>query len=260
MPVARKQRVQKPNNIPSSKGRIWYKAVLIATGIILIGIVPFLLFWNGAMNDGAGMEKYLEDKYGQEFKVTNLKDRAVAPGDPGQRVGIGHPIDDSDLTFEVGKSLTTGTYFDDYSEAVWVKGERPRVALSLQTINNPKISNFEVIAHIVTDAAPDPIRGKVPDINEAIQQYKNDFFYSLSITSSVDVMNDANKSDIRTLFTKLAMHVENKGVGHPYLTLRVNVTRENTGYLCSLQEGQFHDIGAVLNSCLEKPAKKGLYE
>jgi len=265
MPVARNQQGQrsKNTNAASPKKHRWYKGVLvIVAGLALISVVLFYIIGGSMAGDKTSMERYLRDKYGQEFKVTDLKDRAVAIGDPGQRVGIGHPVNDSSLTFEVGKSRkTTDVYFDDYGGAVWEREERPRVAAFLQTLYGASMaSDFELRTHIATPATPDPIRGKVPSISEAIKQYKNNFFYSLGLTSTVDALNDSNRNDIRTKFTKLAEYIKDKGAGLSYLTLKINVTSENAGYLCSLQKEQFNDVDTVLNSCLDKPTRKGLYK
>ncbi|HYG83885.1 MAG TPA: hypothetical protein VD907_03340 [Verrucomicrobiae bacterium] len=70
MPVAKKQQVKKSNAAPPRKHK-WYKGALaIIAGIVLICVMLFYIIGGTMAGDKIGMERYLQDKYGQEFKVT----------------------------------------------------------------------------------------------------------------------------------------------------------------------------------------------
>ena len=242
------------NEIPPSKKHKWYKRIFIITaGLALISVALFYIVGGSMTTDETNMEKYLQDKYGQEFDVTDLKDRAVALGDPGQRVGIGHPISDSGLTFEVGKNRKTGVYFDGYSGAVWEREERPRVAAFLQTIYSASTTpNFDLTTHIPTPAAPDPIRGKVPNINDAMTRYKENFFYSLTLKLTAD--RELSQDEIETHIAHLKEVIKfllEKNVSHPMIRYAINIEDQDAGYLCNLSQNKLTDTSSI-DACLKK--------
>lgn len=255
MPITKEQQIKNSNTVRPRKHK-WYKGILvIVAGLALIGAL-FYIVWGNRITDRISMERYLQDKYGQEFKVTDLEDRAVTLGDPGQRVGIGHPTNDSSLTFEVGKSRKTGIYFDGYAGAVWAREERPRVAAFLQTIYGPTVPNFDLTTHIPTPAAPDPIRGTVPSIDDAMARYKDNFFYSLTIELATDHELSQSEIESHTIYIKdVIKFLLQKNVSHPMIRYAINIENQDAGYLCNLSQNKLTDDSST-NECLKKINRK----
>lgn len=232
-------------------------ALLVFGGIIFSIVQSYGGFSFGA---GIGMRSYLNEKYDKEFVVDDVHVEGRGLAVPGRVVGTAHPVDDSSLTFEVGKSQSSNVYYDRYGGAVWAREERPRVQTLLEEIYGAsKVPEFELTTHIATDAEPDPIRGDVPTIDRAIDQYSDDFFYSLSVSISTDVLSEAQKEDIKGEFSSLAQYVRKKGAGISHLLLRISVVEENAGYLCKVQREQFGEMKVNLDGCLDEQAKEGVY-
>lgn len=237
MPTINTQQVKpitaKPKgNGPTIKG--FLKAWGVAGAIVIAFIGMFLFSAAGGISytSDAQVEDYLKDKYGQDFKVKDIKSSGSSIGDPGLHIGIGYPSNHSSITFEVGRDPDTNIYFDHYDGAVWAKEERPRVAALLGTLYGNSIPDFDLTTHISTPNTPDPIRGKVPPLAEAIRLYGDTLYYSLTIRSTLDTLSEVSKQDIRAKFTAITDYVKNKGAGLPYLAFTFNVTDENKGYLC----------------------------
>jgi hypothetical protein len=251
MPVTTEQQVQNSNMVPPKKHKSYKGVFVIGAGLALIIIVPFLIFWGGVWGDTGGMGKYLQDKYGQEFKVKYLEDRAVTIGDPGQRVDTAYPVNDSSLTFEVGKDRTTGVYFDGYSGAVWAREERPRVAAFLQTVYGASTTpNFDLTTHIPTPAAPDPIKGEVPSINDAMARYKDNFFYSLTVKLTTDhTLSQSEIEDHTAKIKQIVDFVLAKNISSPAVRYAINIEGQDNSYLCNLFQNELTDQNKV-NNCL----------
>jgi len=256
MPIAKKQQVKK-GNTASPKKHKWYKGVIvIVAGLALIGVVLFYIIGGSTAGEKTGMERYLQDKYSQEFKVTDVKSNAVGIGIPGQVVGKAYPVNDSGLVFEVGKSRATGVYFDGYSGAVWAQEERPRVESFLKTVYGTEVPDFDLSAHIPTAEEPDPIRGKVPDINSALAQYGDNFSYSIGIkTVAHSELSQSELEDNITKLEKVVDFVLAKKVSSPAVRYAINIEDQNAGYLCNLFQNQLADKSMV-NSCLKKVNRK----
>jgi len=229
MPVAGKQQV-KSTNAAAPKTHRWYKGVLIIiAGLALIGIVPFLIFWGGVASDTAGMEKYLQNKYGQEFKVKYLEDRAVTIGDPRQRVGTAHPASNSNLTFEVGRSRNTGVYFDTYTATVWAREGRPEAEAFLKTVYQP-VPDFDLDAGI-SSLEDNPVRGSVPSLEDAIKKYSDKFIYGFNLRLNVpQSLSSDDKQEVISKLNKVAQFILSKHVAHPSLGITMWIGSTDRGY------------------------------
>jgi hypothetical protein len=256
MPIAKKQQVKKGNAASPGKHK-WYKGVLvILAGLALMSAVLFYIIVGGEANDRADLEGYLKDKYGQDFKVADIKNRASMIGDPGQLYGTGSPANNSDLTFEVGKTLKTSIYFDGYSGAVWANEERPRVEAFLQTLYSAPVPSFDLTTRILTPNTPDPIKGEVPSIDDAISRYRNDFYYSLAVRLTVD--DELSQNEMKAHSDKIkqiASFVTAKNVGSQAIRYAINIKNKNAGYLCNLDRDQLTDEAKIAN-CLNEIHRK----
>lgn len=201
--------------------------------------------------------EYLNDKYGKEFTVKDVKVRSAGLGVPGQLAGRATPANDNSLVFEVGKSRSEGgKYFDGYTGAVWAREERPRVEAFLKTIYGENVPQFNLITHIPTAAAPDPIRGNVPSIDEAMEKYRDNFFYSLMVKTTVSHELSQSEIDTQTrLMKEVIRFVLEKEASHPVVRYAINIEGQNTGYLCSISQKLLIDTNKI-NNCLEKIGRK----
>lgn len=257
MPIAKEQQVKNSNTTSPGKHK-WYKGVIvIVAGLALIGVVLFYIVGGSVASDKTGMERYLQDKYSQAFQVTNLKDRSVTIGDPGQRAGTAHPTNDSSLTFEVGKSRKTGVYFDGYDGAVWAREERPRVAVFLQTVYGTSTTpNFDLTTHIPTAAAPDPIKGTVPSINDAMTRYKDNFYYSVTVKQTADhALSQSEMKDHTAKIKQVVNFVLAKNISSPAVRYAINIEDRDNSYLCNLFQNELTDQNKIDNCLTEVRGK-----
>lgn len=256
MPIAKGQQVKK-GNVASPGKHKWYKGVLvILAGLALIGVVLFYIVGGSMAGEKTGMERYLQNKYDQEFNVTDVKTNAVGIGVPGQLVGKAYPVSDSGLVFEVGKSRATGAYFDGYSGAVWAHEERPRVESFLKTVYGAEVPDFDLTTHIPTAEGPDPIRGKVPSIEDAIARYKDNFYYSVTVKLTTD--HDLSQSEVEDHTKNIKKVIEfllQKNVSYPAIRYAINIKDQDIGYLCNLSQDKLSDTHSV-DTCLKKVNRK----
>ncbi len=248
MPVAKKQQV-KNSKVALPKKHKWYKgALVIVAGLALVSVVLFYIIGGSVAGDKTGMERYLQDKYGQKFEVTDVKDRAVAIGDPGQRVGTGHPAGDSSLTFEVGKSLNTGIYFDKYTAAAWARQGRPEVEAFLKTIYQT-VPSFDLTTGI-SSQENNPVRGNIPSIKDAINEYGDKFVYGINLhLSASESLSSYDKQAAVSKLEKVAQFILSKNIAHPSLGITMQISNTNRGYGCSLYGKDFDDVSGKLEKC-----------
>lgn len=246
-----------PKKISTSK----YIFIGLAVLVVLGGLVWWFFGGRVAMDTQKSMESYLEDKYKKNFSVGKPRLTGAGLAVTGSYRAQAHPIDDPTLEFEVGKHEDQEKFFDGYTGAVWVREEKPKVEALLRSLYGETIPEFRLKTHIATDAAPDPIRGNVPGIDEAIKQYKDQFFYSLSLSGlTVSTMSSDEKESIRTKFKALYEYVMGRGASKSYLSFMISATDENVGYACGTSDiARLGSLDAMLDSCLSQPAKTGVY-
>ena len=157
----------------------------------------------------------------------------------------------------MGKDRKTGVYFDGYDGVIWAREERPRVAAFLQTIFGTSTTpNFDLTTHIPTPAAPDPIRGKVPNINEAMARYKDNFYYSVTVKLTTDHELSQNEVEDHTKnIKKVIEFLFQKNVSYPAIRYTINIKDQDTGYSCNLSQDKLTDTHSV-DTCLKKVNRK----
>lgn len=98
------------------------KIFLLVIAIILFGIGAFFyigfagLPWK-KISVGNETLKYLENKYGEEFKI---EDRFFNFKDGSYNIAV-HPVTDPSLSFHAGEGWGEYKYFDYYAEEIWTK-------------------------------------------------------------------------------------------------------------------------------------------
>src|SRR5690606_22119590 len=131
------------------------------------------------------------------------------------------------------------------------KEDRPRVASFLKTVYDAEIPDFLLRAHIITPNTPDPIRGEVPPIDDAIARYKNNFSYDITI--NLFVPNELSQNELREHTNKMKQIISlvlSKGVSSPWVRYAINIKGQQKSYLCNLYKDQLTNSSKI-DACLK---------
>lgn len=169
--------------------------LVVAIPLLVVGLLAWWLFGGGwTLRYKPRIESYLQDKYGQEFIVKDIRSEGSSLGSPGFKIGTATPINDKALAFDAGTDPGSGNFFDNYSRAIWVREETPRVEAFLADLYKPgEAPEVSLVINIPTPNAPDPIRGDVPMLEDAIKQYGNKMRYSLTIDNPPTIFDDQER-------------------------------------------------------------------
>lgn len=223
---------------------------------VLFFVVLFFASGGSTIGQRGRFEAYLNEKYGQDFVVEGVQSKNGGLAVPGQLISTAYPANDRSLVFKVGKSQATGAYFDGYSGAVWAREEQPRVESFLKTVYGTQSPGFDLTIHIPTAEAPDPIRGEVPSIDDALRTYSDDFYYSLTIRTAAS--HELSQDEIDTHADKMKQVIEfvlKKNVSYPAVRYAINIEDQDAGYLCNLSQDQLTDTSKISN-CIAKVSRK----
>lgn len=251
----------KKSKVKRGTGSMLLILLAVAIPILIVGFIGWWLFGGGrTMGIQREMQTYLQEKYAKDFVVERPKITGSGIGVKGIYVAEAFPKDNKTLRFDVGRYQDISRFYDKYSGTVWANEEYPHVEQIMNNFTRGKISGLELKTHIITDAEPDPIVGRVPNIDEAIDKYRDRFFYSLSFLYDVDTLDEPTIEEIRAQFVKLADYINSKGAGLSYLSIPISVADQDAGYLCRVDGKQLDAVNSILDKCLDTPSKKGVYE
>ena len=197
-----------PKKISTSK----YIFIGLAALVVLGGLMWWLPKKGEVMDIQKSMETYLEDKYDKDFVVGEPKLTGAGLAVTGSWRAEAYPLDDKSLVFEVGRVQEEERFFDNYTSIVWEREERPRVEMFLKNLSPPlPYQKIYLNTNLKSAQNPNPIRGNVPTIDEAMKQYGDQFNYSLGIKLSVKTLKDERtKSDIRSQFYALNEFIKSR--------------------------------------------------
>lgn len=247
-----KSEMSSSGHVALSIAKVFLKVTsIIILVIALIIVAYFVLATLFNVIDRANFEIYLKDKYSEDFKIETMRVNGAMIGDPGQLIGVAYPVDNKNLVFEVFKNRKKGVYSDEYSGAVWSEEERPVVTSFLKTIYGERdMPNFALNTRLYANVA-NPIYGKVPNINIAMDKYKDIFVYEITIKLSIN--NKHSQGEIENHLTKIkqiADFVISKNIASPGVRYAINIKDHNEGYLCDLYKDQFSSLDSI-DSCLK---------
>lgn len=108
---------------------------MIVVAIVVLLSVPWLFYFkdvanvNNTQND---MREYLQNKYKQDFRVSELSLNGSGLGVKGVWHGKAHPVDDRSMEFGVSKSESSGAISDGYINKVWSMEETDSISSSIK--------------------------------------------------------------------------------------------------------------------------------
>lgn len=197
------------------------------------------------------MEAYLEDKYNKDFVVGRPRLEGAGLGIDGEYRATAHPEGDTSLIFNVGRAQKEEVFSDGYTGKVWEREERPRVESFLRGLYGTQISEFSLSTNIsMKRNEPNPIRGTVPSIDAAIQEYADNFFYSLSVNILSAPLSDSDKIGYQEKFKSVAEYVKGRGAKLHSLRFAINLTDNSGSYVCDA--GYYNpetDIDTTASTC-----------
>lgn len=245
---------------PSSNSK--KRRIVIASVVVLVvgGFVWWTFGGGSTLGVQNSLESYLKDKYDKDFVVGRPRLQGTGLGVTGQWEANAHPKDDSTLQFMVGKDQVSDRYFDQYDDNVWKREETQKIEAYLKQLFG-EVPKYELVTNLDNNGGPDAIKGSVPSVDTAIEQYSDTFLYSLSVKFTAKTLKDEQiKADIRSKFIRLEDYIKGRGVKKLYLSFLISATDDNAGYLCSTENiSRLGSLDGVLNNCLNIASKKGVY-
>ncbi len=195
MPVANKERKQQARNANTKYG--WRRplgALIIAVMILAVGFI-ITLYTSGGITLGqqAQFEKYLNEKYGQEFVVENVRETGVSLGGKGSWEADAYPKSDSSLRFRIERSQTTNKIsVDTFLQELWTKQGNDKVAAF---ISSEFPDNEGYFLTITPGSNPgialyDSIQRTTPTLEDALGKYRDEIVYSLSVNDVTNVSSN----------------------------------------------------------------------
>ncbi len=236
------------------KGSMLLILLAAAIPILIVGVIGWWLFGGGRhASYQSKIESYLEDKYSQEFKVGKITVSGGSLGSPGLRVGTAHPISDKSLQFQAGVDPDTGVFFDGYSRAVWVREETPKLEEYLMHLySSSSIPKIDLVINIPTPNSPDPIRGEVPTLSDALTKYANKMNYSLTLNTTPQNLDNREKTQQKDNLRAVVNRIKDYNYGMYSVRLQIIDPNDGSEYLCSVGS-ESKDIDKVLSQCLDEP-------
>lgn len=193
MPVANKeQKEQKQQSRNTNTKHSWrgpLGAFIVAVAILAIGFM-ITLYNSGGITLGqqTKFEKYLNEKYGQEFVIENVRVTGAGLGVKGAWRADAYPKSDPSIKFEIRRSQTTNEIdYETFLQTLWTK-EGSIETESFMTKSLPNNEGYYLI--ITPGTSPgntlyDSIQGSTPSLNEALKSHKDDIAYTLTVNDVI---------------------------------------------------------------------------
>lgn len=168
------------------KGILGILAIALGVGIIAIGIISTMnkdKVPQENIDQANSMVQYLQDKYGQEFTVENVRAEGTGLGVKGTWMADAYPKSDPSLKFEIGRSQTTGGInFDSFLQTLWTKQASGDVEnfLSEQLPENDGYY-LRVMAGSTNSDFYKSLQGETPSLTEMLEKHRDQLSYNLSV-------------------------------------------------------------------------------
>jgi hypothetical protein len=210
---------QTSRNKKTTKG--WLPALIISTivvGIIFILVVIGLNQWTKrgvSMVEQTNMSKFLKEKYGQEFLVSNLHLEGSGFGEKGDVVGDASSTSNPSLQFEVSQREDSNdpSYNDNFLDVLWSQQGRSAV----DDLIKRELSNVEdyTLTIRVGNALRESIHGNTPSFDDALKKYPGQYSYSLTVRSATNASDsEPTDSELNRAF-KVVQFVKQQHAGTP---------------------------------------------
>lgn len=204
-------------------------AILSFVGILTVILVAWWMIAGANMNTQVKMTKYLEDKYGKEFIVENVRREGQGIGVEGAMVGD-VTSKDGDIQFEVVEQ-SRKTYSDTYLTELWSSQERPRLGQYLKDISlNPVKYRADIVASLNFIGTLD----RVPSLKEALKMNDGkEVTFGVATIFEGEQVTDQDKANLQ----KLIEYVRSKNSSNYAVRYVINSKKENTYWLCQYYGG-----------------------
>lgn len=210
---ARGRQTQNTNISNRQQGRR-RNALVIGLGLVVIGAITFFILGTNMTSEKTKMEKYLNDKYGQEFVVENVHVRGSGLGVKGAWTAEAYPKSDPSTKFQVDMLQTTGEIsVDTFLQVLWTKQGTGEV----ETFLADELPNNEGYFLEIKPGSPgnilyDSIQGDAPTLSEILEKNKDKIVYTLSVRNAVATQPEEPSSAQLENALKVVKFVKEKGI------------------------------------------------
>lgn len=217
MPAAGSQQGQQAQNTNASSKRHGWRRNTLIIGLIVavIGVAAFFILGGNMIGERIKMEKYLNDKYGQEFVVEDVHVRGAGLGVKGAWTAEAYPKSDPSTKFQIDRSQTTGEIsVDTLLRVLWTKQGTDEVKTFLAS----ELPNNEGYFLEIKPGSPgnilyDSIQGYTPTLSEILKKNKDKVIYTLSVRSAVTTNSEEEPSSVQLENAlKIVKFVKEKGI------------------------------------------------
>lgn len=251
------RRQTKNANTASSGSRGWHKKVLIiGVGLAVIGVALFFSMGDSMASERMRMEEYLNDKYGQEFVVKNVRVTGAGLGVKGAWRGDAYPKSDPSLGFEIRRDQTTDKVdYETFLQTLWTKQGTSEVEdfLSREFPDREYYSLRISPGNSPGNPLYDLIQGETPSLDDALKNHKDVMVYELVINDVVQVTPEEPSEALLEKVVKVVDFVRSKEVRAPSIhygyrdssfTERNRWDQQRYQYRIKLEREQLRDISA----------------
>ena len=256
----RERRGQQSGNVGvnTSRKRIVIMGVILA-GAALVAASATLFFSGGlGIGQGTRFTKYLNEKYGQEFVVENVRETGVGLGGKGAWVADAYPKSDLSLKFEIRRSQSTGEItMDKFLETLWTK----QGSSDVEDFLAKELPESESYYLTISPGSPgsalyDFVQGSTLSLNEALKNHKDKLTYSLSVRSAISmdsVISEPSEAQLNNAL-KVVAFVRSKNIPlaaafynyrEKYFDKRDEIGQQEYQYGIRVEEGVLQNINTA---------------
>lgn len=126
-----------------------------------------------------------------------------------------------------------------FLSSIYTQGQTPQFELTIKQLDSTPVDA------IVSGST-------IPDVHSALTSLNNDMYYSIYIkaTSTKDLSPVEIENQI-SIISKIIDFINTKKVSFPSFRYAINITSDDTGYLCDLSQEELYD-GSLIAECLKK--------
>lgn len=206
------------------KNKVALYSTLIIAGIVLsiTLMVVYLCNWQlhpDFRRQAKAVEEHLKNKYGKEFEVTKVENYRLSLGSPKMFRSTFHPVDRSDLKFEMieflDETLINNNEELDYIETMWSEEITQELKGEIDGVFNSNADYFVYIYHsLYLDemTKTNNIWYGVPDYKEVLEMYPDGISCLVHIVNYTRLTQANEKEEIKKIQQVIPMVLNKKGM------------------------------------------------
>ena len=180
------------------------------------------------MNTQAKMTKYLEDKYGKEFVVENVRREGQGLGVEGNMVGDATSKGE-EIHFRVIEG-SSSEYHDTYVNESWSKEASSDLDKYIQSVGLAPVKSY---AEVGTGRQLRDTLNRVPSLGDILRTNGKDISYNVATIFEGEQVTDQDKANLQ----KLIEYVRSKNPSDYGARYVINSKKENNYWLCQYYGG-----------------------